>query len=87
MLWRLLNSHVTARKKESYPNAATGPNFLNFAHKLLEGVIRDQPRVPVSIKLDQIAKILHLTEIHKLKIRRPKVERTRFFCSYGTHNL
>ena len=76
MLWTLLNSPVPAWKKEAYPNTVTGPNFLNFAHKLLEGVIRDQARLPVSIKLDQIAKILHLTAIDKIIIRRPEVART-----------
>ena len=47
------------REKEAYPNAATGPNFLSFAHKLIEGVVRDQARVPVRVKLDQIAKVLY----------------------------
>ena len=61
-------------EERSLPNTVNGPNFLNFEHKLVEGVIRYEARVSASVKLDQIAKILHLTAIHKFKIRRPKVQ-------------
>ena len=63
------------RKKEAYPNAITCPNFLSFAHRLLETVIGDQVRLLVRVKLYPIAEILHLAAKHKLKIRRPKVIR------------
>jgi hypothetical protein len=56
------------RKEEAYPNAVTNPTFTSFEHKLLEGVIRDQARVSVRIKLDQIAEALHLTARHPKEI-------------------